>query len=144
MAWLCLLTVAGFGAAGVVLLALGLHLIPRYRNRSSGALLAASHTLIVLLFLLLAPLCIAAEWGSPYGDIYGPYLLVPGIHIYHPAGLLFGEVVFPWLLGYMKSFPASVICVVVGPGLIALFVGGLQWYILGAIWDRWHHSAPSR
>jgi hypothetical protein len=68
--------------------------------------------------------------------VYVPYLLVPGIHIYQPANALFGRAVFPWLLGRMESFPASVISVVVGPGLVGLFVGGVQWYLLGAAWER--------
>jgi hypothetical protein len=130
--------VAGLGAAGVVGLSLLLRQLSRVGRLRTGAVLAGSHTLVVCGFLCLAPLYIAAEQEavSPYGDVYVPYLLVPGVHIYHPVSVLFGKAVFPWLLVYMESFPASVICVVVGPGLVGLLVGGVQWYLLGAIWDR--------
>jgi hypothetical protein len=86
--------------------------------------------------MLGAPLYSAANDGSPYGDVYVPYLLVPGIHIYYPAHLLFGQVVFGWLLGSMRPFPASVLCVIIGPGLVGLLTGGLQWFVVGACWDR--------
>lgn len=52
---------------------------------------------------------------------------------------------FPWLLEHMGSVPASILCVVVGPGLAGLLLGGLQWYILGVVWDRLFgsHAKPS-
>lgn len=133
-----LLLIASVGAMLVVGLAQLLRLSRRLARVSTGLLLAASHTIIVCGWLALAPLYIAAERAadSPYGDVFGPYLLVPGAHIYHPANVWFGQVAFPCLLGRMESFPASVICVVVGPGLVGLLVGGIQWYLLGAGWDR--------
>lgn len=42
---------------------------------------------------------------------------------------------FPWLLGYMEPFPASVLTIIVGPGLVGLLAGGAQWYAVGAVWD---------
>jgi hypothetical protein len=133
-----LLLIAGVGVVMIVGLARLLRETRRLSRRSTGILLAVSHTLIVCGWLAVAPLYIAAERAenSPYGDVFVPYLLVPGAHIYHPASVWFGRVAFPWLLGRMDSFPASVICVVVGPGLVGLLAGGVQWYLLGAGWDR--------
>ena len=68
--------------------------------------------------------------------MFVPYLLVPGAHIHHPASMWFGQVVFLRLLAHMESFPASVLCVVIGPGLVGLVAGGTQWYIIGAVWER--------
>ena len=132
-----LLMVACVGPAGVVVLAQFLRLSPRLARLPTGPLLAISHTLVVCGWLALCPLYIAAERAadSPYGDVFVPYLLVPGAHISHAASAWFGRVPFPWLLGHMESFPASVICVVVGPGLVGLLSGGVQWYLLGAAWD---------
>ena len=132
-----LLLIAAVGAAVVVGFAQFLRLFPRLARLRAGPRMALSHTLIMCGWLALSPLYIAAERAaeSPYGDVFVPYLLVPGVHIYHPASVWFGQVVFPWLLGHMELFPASVICVVVGPGLAGL-VGGLQWYILGAVGER--------
>jgi hypothetical protein len=133
-----LVMIAGIGAALVIGIALLLRLFPRLARLRPGPLLAVSHSLIICGLLAYSPLYIAAERAaaSPYGDVFVPYLLVPGIHIYYPASVWFGQVAFPWLLGYMESFPASVICVVIGPGLAGLFAGGLQWYVLGSLWQR--------
>jgi hypothetical protein len=133
-----LLLIAAVGVAQVVGLARLLRLSPRLARQPTGLLLAVSHSLIMCGWLALSPFYIAAEWASesPYGDVFVPYLLVPGTHIYHPASVWFEQVAFPWLLGHMESFPASVICVIIGPGLVGLVAGGLQWYALGAGWDR--------
>jgi hypothetical protein len=115
---------------------------PRVTKRGTGFVLAAAHTIVMVVELAVAPLVIAGMRDSPYGDLYPPYLLVPGLHIYHPSSSFFGDVVFPQLLGIMDSFPASVLCVVVGPGLVGMLVGGLQWYVLGVVWDRLNRHRP--
>jgi hypothetical protein len=131
-----LLGITAAGAGIVVLVARVLRLAPGVRSWRTGAVLAAAHTAVLLALMLAAPLYIAAFDDSPYGDVYGPYLLAPGIHIYYPARLLFGPPVFGWLLGFMQPFPASVLCVIIGPGLVGLLAGGLQWFVVGACWDR--------
>jgi len=133
-----LLVIAFFGAFLVVGLAQLIRQSPRFARLPTGLLLALSHTLIMCGWLALSPLYIAAERAidSPYGDVFVPYLLVPGFHIYNPASVWFGRVAFPWLLGHMESFPASVICVVIGPGVVGAVAGGLQWYIVGVGWER--------
>lgn len=113
-----------------------LELAPRTARWGHGTRLAVTHTGLMLVAMGVAPLWIRAVWDSPYGDVYLPYLGVPGLHIYHPANVFFGDTVFPWLLGFMEPFPASVLTVVVGPGLVGLLVGGGQWYLVGVAWDR--------
>lgn len=131
-----LLAIAAIGACGVVLVGELLGQLPRVRRWQTSYRLAAANALVVLGFMAVAPLYIQANWGSPYGDVYGPYLLVPGIHITWPANMVFGGSVFHWLLRYMESFPASVICVIVGPGLVGVAAGAVQWWVLGTAWDR--------
>lgn len=116
--------------------------LPRVTRRGTGFVLATAHTIVMVVELAAAPLVIAGTRDSPYGDVYPLYLLVPGLHIYHPSGIFFGNVVFPQLLGVMDSFPASVLCVVVGPGVVGMLVGGLQWYVLGVAWDRLNRHRP--
>ena len=141
---LCLLcSLAIIGVPAVVLTGALLTLSPRVRRWQTGYRLAAAHTLVVLGLMMLAPLEIRANWGSPYGDLYFPYFFVPGIHIDHFARQLFKGPVFLWLLQYMESFPASVLCIIVGPGLVGMLVGGLQWYIIGAVWDRFQAKRPT-
>ncbi|HSQ57036.1 MAG TPA: hypothetical protein VLM40_14960 [Gemmata sp.] len=124
------------GAPLVILIGALLLLVARVRRWGTGCRLAVAHTLVVLGFMTIAPLEIRANWGSPYGDLYFPYFFVPGVHIYFFVNQLFNGQVFIWLLGYMESFPASVLCIIVGPGLLGMLVGDLQWYLIGAIWDR--------
>ena len=131
-----LVAIALFGACGIVLLSTLFDLCSRTARWGTGLRLAAAHSLVIFGFLVVAPIYIYLTWDSPYGDVYGPYLLVPGIHIYYPVNLLFGGPVFHWLLGHTESFPASVLCVIVGPGLGALVIGGVQWWLVGTLWDR--------
>lgn len=135
-----LVMIALAGAGGVVSLAALLSLSSRVARWGSGARLAAAHSLTIIGFLVVAPLYVWATWGSPYGDVYVPYLLVPGIHIYHPANRLFAAEVFHWLLRYMDALPASILYVIVGPGLVGVVVGGLQWWLIGTAWDRLSRS----
>jgi hypothetical protein len=130
------LAMAAVGAFGVILLGALLRYLPRARRWQTSYRLAAAHALVVLVFMGMAPLYIQAIWGSPYGDVYPPYLLVPGIHITYPADLVFSGPVFHWLLGHMEAFPASILCVIVGPGLVGMAAGGLQWWGVGKVWDR--------
>jgi hypothetical protein len=93
--------------------------------------------------MALAPLYIRAIWESAYGDFYLPYLLAPGIHITYPVERFFGGRVFHWLLGHMDSFPASVLCIIIVPGLVGVATGGMQWWVLGVIWDRLAGRSPA-
>jgi hypothetical protein len=138
---LSLLTVACVGGLGVVLLAGLLRASPRVRCWPVGCQLAAAHSLVVLGILIFAPLYVVATWDSPYGDVYVPYLLAPGFHIIYPVDRVFGEPVFHWLLKYLESFPASILSVIVVPGLVGLVVGGAQWWLLGTMW---HYLFGSR
>ena len=129
--------ISGLASALVVAnAALVMQAFPRLTRRGTGLHLAATHTLLLLAAMAVAPLLIFVMWDSPYGDVYLPYFVVPGLHINIPANRFFGGVAFPWLLGFMGSFPASILCLIVGPGLVGLLVGGVQWYLIGAAWDR--------
>jgi hypothetical protein len=142
-ALICLLGIAAVGASGVVLLGQLLRQSPWVRRWPTGSRLAAAHALVVLGLMALAPLYIRAVWGYPYGDVFVPYLLAPGIHITYPVDRVLGGPVFRWLLGHMDSFPASVLCVIVGPGLVGVAAGGLQWWAVGAVWDRLVRRGPA-
>jgi hypothetical protein len=89
-----LLVIAVFGAVLVVCLAQLIRQSPRFARLPIGLLLALIHTLIMCGWLALSPLYIAAgrATDSPYGDVFVPYLLVPGFHIYNPASVWFGRV----------------------------------------------------
>jgi len=76
-----LLAIAAVGVCGVVLVGELLRQLPRVRRWQTSYRLAVAHALVVLGFMAAAPLYIQATWDSPYGDVYAPYLLVPGIHI---------------------------------------------------------------
>jgi hypothetical protein len=130
-----LMAVAAVGACGVVLLGELLRLSSRARRWKTGFRLAAANGLVVLAFMAISPLYIHAAWDSPYGDAYVPYLLVPGIHVTYPADQLFAGPVFRGLLGYMESFPASVLCVIIGPGIVGVALGGVRWWMVGTVWD---------
>jgi hypothetical protein len=96
-----LLVITVVGAGGVIWVALMLRAVHCFSRLSIGGALALSHSLIIVLFLAAAPLEIARQWGSPYGDVYCPYLLVPGIHMYFPG---------PWLSGILTAAIALSLC----------------------------------
>lgn len=75
-----LLPITFTGAAVVVGLAQLARHFPFGGRLHTGGRLAASHTLIMSAWLTLSPLYVAAERAmeSPYGDVFVPYLLVPG------------------------------------------------------------------
>lgn len=133
---LCMLALAVAGACGVVLAGELLAPSPRVHRWRTGYRLATAHTLVVLGFMALSPLVIWMVWGSPYGDLYVPYFFVPGTHIDHLANQVFKGPVSLWLRGHMASFPASVLCIIVGPGLIGILLGGFQWFLIGVVRDR--------
>jgi hypothetical protein len=114
---------------------------PRVTRRGTGFHLAAAHTVLMLGPMALAPLWVLADPDPMYGDLYPPFFVVPGLHIHFAACRLF-DPVFPWLLGFMEPFPASILCIVVGPGLVGMIAGGLQWFLIGAAWDRIDRLLP--
>src|SRR5262249_43723874 len=71
-----------------------------------------------------------------YGDVYVPYCFVPGIHIYWFAAQL-AKYGFHPLLTNCTPFWASIIVVVIIPGLFGGTAGGIQWYLIGSAVDRW-------
>jgi hypothetical protein len=130
---LTLIAVPGWLA--VIGLARCLTIIPGARRWALKYRLLASHTGIVTALMAYSPISIRANWGSPYGDVYGPFLLVPGFPVYYPAARL-SDPAFAPLLRHMESFPASVITVIVLPGLLSILLGGVIWFTAGIIWGR--------
>lgn len=129
-----ILFLSGIGAIAVWIVATLLRFVGIFVSRS-GARFALAHTLIIIIALAISPLVIMAQWGSPYGDIYWPFLFVPGVHIDYPIHRWLSGPLFHWLLGHAEPFLASVLTVIVVPGLIGLLVGGAQWWLIGSIWD---------
>ncbi len=86
--------------------------------------------------MAFAPLWILSDPDPMHADVYVPYLGVPGLHIHLPTSLFFCGAVAPWLHGFLSPRSVGVLCIIVGPGLVGLVVGGVQWYLVGAAWDR--------
>jgi hypothetical protein len=105
-------------------------------------LLLCSYCFWQILTIIIAPivLLIVGEDGG-YGDVYFPYMIMPGTHIYFPAAWV-GRLVFPQLLSMFSQFTASVISVVILPGMVSLLVGSLQWYLIGRVLD-WNETEKS-
>jgi hypothetical protein len=103
--------------------------------RSLAWRLVLSHTLLLLIFVLLAPYFLVADWGSPFGDLYLPYLIVPGFHVYSLAAFV-PEYFFSTLMEMTASYPASVICIIFIPAYTGLLTGGLQWFLIGYFYEK--------
>ena len=119
---------------------IGLAVILRryFKTLSSAWRLAISHASIVLLCVALYPTDIFCPPGM-YDDIYFSLMFVPGLHIYFPAARLAGAF-WPKLQTIMSFHAASILCIVFIPGIICLFVGSFQWYLIGRFYQR-HHDA---
>ena len=138
---LTLIAVPGWVA--VVGLARCLKLVPYIRRWPLKYRLFASHTGVIAALMAYSPVYIRSIWGSPYGDVYGPFLLVPGFPVYYPSGRL-SDLAFVHLLRYLESFPASVITVIVLPGLLSILLGGAVWLTVGIAWDRFGPMSAER
>lgn len=120
----------------VLFAARALDVVPRAANWGSGKRLAVAHTGLLVAAMALAPLWILSDPEPMYADVYLPYFLVPGPHIWVPSARFFGATVAQWLGEFLAPRAVGVLCIVVGPGLVGLLVGGAQWYLIGAAWDR--------
>jgi hypothetical protein len=116
--------------------------LPRFTRRGTGFLLAVAHTGLMLAAMAAAPLWILSDPEPMYANVYAPYFLVPGPHIWVPSAQFFGATVAPWLDEFLAPRAVGVLCIVVGPGLVGLLVGGAQWYLIGAAWDRFDRFLP--
>ena len=93
-----------------------------------------SHSILVLLCIAVYPTGIFFP-DIPFDDVYISYLIVPGLHIYWLATLAL-PLVDPYLMTTFSFHTASLISIVFIPGLVCLFLGGIQWYFIGAFWQR--------
>ncbi len=100
-----------------------------FRRLTLPVKLVVVHTFIILVSMALYPTGIFIP-SIPYDNVYMIYYLVPGIHIYM-IGVQISHQLFPWLLTKMSQHSASVLCIVFIPGVVGIFVGGLQWYFIG-------------
>ncbi len=93
-----------------------------------------SHSVLVLLCIGLYPTDIFFP-SIPFDDVYISYLIIPGLHIYWLATQVL-PLVDPYLMTKFSFHTASLISIVFIPGLICLFLGGIQWYFIGGLWQR--------
>ncbi len=109
--------------------------IPFLRSYALPARLAASHTAIVVFLTACSPVYIAADPASDYGDIYPPFLYVPGFPVLWCSAVL-GNFAAPLLLRVFAFYTASVIAIVVLPAVISIVIGGCIWFCIGLLWAR--------
>ena len=132
---LIVLIIIGFVGAGLVIA--GALLIRRFFSTDSRLLprhFVISHSLIILTFMALAPTGIF--YGpEPVDDIYGLYLLAPGIHLFW-LGEQISWVCSPGLFKMFSNHEASMIGIVIIPGLTGLILGGIQWFLLGCLFQK--------
>lgn len=134
----------GLSAAIVIAFAFATRLMFKSSDWPYRRLLLCAHSMAMLVMMAIAPLyIIAIANGGPYGDVYVPYLIVPGAHIYWIVAQV-GEALFQSLLVACSPFLASVIAVITVPGLLGACLGGLQWYFIGSIVDFFERLRRSR
>lgn len=75
-----------------------------------------------------------AVYGDPFGDVYPPYLIVPGIHILWATAEM-GRWCGLHLNGLFEPYTVSVISVVIVPGVAGIILGAVQWYVIGSVAD---------
>jgi hypothetical protein len=115
------------------------------RRASLAAALAVSHAIITAIdiALYLTPIF----WSNIHGfdDIYWIFMFIPGVHIYQ-LGRLIAYSIAPHLDATMSYHSASIMILVIIPGIICLLLGTLQWYLIGRVcqwlWHGIRASAP--
>jgi hypothetical protein len=132
---LILLVVCTFVGAGLV--TGGALLIRRFvlqASRMHAVHFVTSHSLIILTLMALGWEGFLIPPGF-YDDVCWPYLFVPGFHLYWIGGQI-AQTFSPSLFKMFSSHEASMIGIVIIPGLTGLILGGLQWYILGYLFQK--------
>lgn len=101
--------------------------------------LVLSQAAIILSAIALAPTDIFIP-NIPFDDLYVAYFYVPGPHIYVLAHLVSGAVWNFASSGLLHALPyhlASIVAIVVLPGIVGLTIGTIQWFLIGLAWQRW-------
>lgn len=140
--WLLLLGLVMFvvcaviGAIAVVYFA---HLLRKFlfHRMSFAVSLAVSNAVIVTVSIALYPIFVG---GIPFDDLDLSYYFVPGIHIYL-LGAYLAQAVEPSRFTLMSPHQASVVGVVIIPGIVYLLLGSSQWYLIGRL-SQW--LSPNR
>jgi len=101
--------------------------------------LVLSQAAIILSAMALAPTDIFIP-NIPFDDLYVAYFYVPGPHIYVLAHWVSGFA-SSGLLHILPYHLASIVAIVVLPGIVGLTIGTLQWFLLGLAWQRWRGTA---
>lgn len=107
-----------------------------------AAKLLIIHSAVILVVIGMYPTGIFTP-DFPFDDIYLIYFFVPGIHIYWLGGQLVA-MLKPFLLSIYSRHMASIVGVVLIPGVVGLILGGVQWYLIGIIITRLAHRYASR
>ena len=127
--------ICGFVGAGLVIA--GALLIRRYfssESRLRPLYFVISHSLIISTFVALAPTGIFYP-SAPFDDIYPLYFLVPGIHLFWLGEQISGAC-SQALFKMFSNHEASIIGIVIIPGVTGLILGGFQWYLLGCLYQK--------
>ena len=74
----------------------------------------------------------------PYDDVYVPFLFYPGGMVWSFCGRFIAEPLTGRLFELYSPHQASMIGLLLIPGLFALIAGGIMWFIFGRILDRRH------
>jgi hypothetical protein len=116
------------GAA--VICGLAYFLRRRFSDLTLPLALVISHSALLLLCVALYPTGIFTA-DIPFDDLYFAYFLFPGTHIDFAVGKFIIEPLTPVAFRLMSPRLASLVGIVFLPGLLGLFLGGLQWYFIG-------------
>jgi hypothetical protein len=130
VAIICALVGAGIVISGALL-------IRRISSNNSVLLprhLVISHSLTISMFMVLGLTGISIP-SEPFDDICGLYFLVPGIHILFVGGKI-AVACSPTFFKMFSNHEASMIGIVIIPGMTGLILGGLQWYLLGYLFQN--------
>jgi hypothetical protein len=106
-----------------------------FERRPAALVLPFIHVLILGGFMCCWPVYARGLDLAMFGDVYLPYLIVPGIHIYGPADYI-AKGLYPLCKSLFGNYYASVLVVVVIPGIAGLLLGSCQWLLIGAVVDR--------
>lgn len=100
-----------------------------------------------IVLLTIAPLVGLLEPEPPFDDVYFGYFFVSGPAVWF-VGVWCGELAGPALLHVFNSRTASVLSIVILPGVVNLILGGLQWYgvmrLFRWIMARRNRAVPGR
>jgi hypothetical protein len=101
---------------------------------------ASSHTALLLLAVALFPTDIFIP-NIPFDDLYTAYFFIPGTHIWL-IGQSISNASLSFLFARMSSHWASITGIVFIPGFVGMVLGGLQWYAMGNVVQRFTRHIP--